>query len=336
MEFLESNQIRIEVPTKPKKMTATRFATALGLNAWETPFSAWCQITRTYQEPFEDTMYTIAGKVIEPKIIDYLNQTYFLEIKDPTKVYGPNYFKETRGDFFSNHKVFGGMWDALGRDFVVEIKTTKRAEDWAEDIPIYYKLQAALYAYLLGVERVIVTASFLEERDYLFADAFEPTVENTMMREFMLSEEFPNFEEDYIQPALRWWENHVETGISPVFDEEKDADILRELRTNYTEITDDVFVQLLDQADELQHQLDEMKQVEEQLKQTKDKIKEFMTKQFRDGDRKVEIASKHSKWSLTKSVSNRVDTAALKKAGLYDHFIKQSESMTLKNTPLSA
>lgn len=336
MEFLESNQIRIDIPKKPKKMTATRFATALGLNAWETPFSAWCQITRAYQEPFEDTMYTIAGKVIEPKIIDYLNQTYFLEIKDPAKVYGPNYFKETRGDFFSNHKVFGGMWDALGRDFVVEIKTTKRAEDWAEDIPIYYKLQAALYAYLLGMERVIVTASFLEERDYLLPESFVPTVDNTMMVEFNLSEEFPTFEEDYIQPALRWWADYVETGISPVFDEKKDELILRELRTNRAEITDDEFVRLLDQADDLQSQLDEMKQVEEQLKFTKDRIKEFMSKQFRDGDKKVEIASKSSKWSLTKTVSNRVDTTALKKAGLYDHFVKQSESMTLKNTPLSA
>ena len=87
MEFV-GNQIKIDPPKKPKKMTATRFATVLGLNAWSTPFEAWCEITRTYEKPFEDTVYTVAGKVIEPKICEYLRNRYFLDIKSPTDVYG--------------------------------------------------------------------------------------------------------------------------------------------------------------------------------------------------------------------------------------------------------
>ena len=50
-----------------KKITGTRFAAIMGLNKWTTPFNAWCAITRTYEEPFEDTIYTVAGKTIEPK-----------------------------------------------------------------------------------------------------------------------------------------------------------------------------------------------------------------------------------------------------------------------------
>ena len=220
MEFLKDNRIKVDPPKKPKKCTATRFATILGLNAWATPFSAWCEITRTYEAPFEDTIYTKAGKVIEPKIIKYLNDVMFMDIKDPTDVYGPDYFKKTWGDFFPDHKELGGMWDALGDDFVVEIKTTKRAEDWAVDVPIYYKLQACLYAYLLGFDNVIMTASFLEDKDYPVdlgggkfdtapTEAFKPSVENTKVYEFKVSEAFPTFEEDYVKPALIFWHNHV-------------------------------------------------------------------------------------------------------------------------------
>ena len=164
MEF-KNNTVIVDPPKKPKKCTATRFATIMGLNAWSTPFSAWCEMTRTYEKPFEDSIYTVAGKVIEPKICDYLRSRYFMDIKSPTDVYGPDYFKKTWGDFFPDVEALGGMWDFLGDDFVVQVKTTKRVEDWRGvdgevEPPIYYKLQASLYAYLLGFDNVVMTCSF--------------------------------------------------------------------------------------------------------------------------------------------------------------------------------
>ena len=143
----------------------------MGLNAWATPFSAWCEITKTYEDPFEDSIYTVAGKIIEPKIAEYLKNRYFMDIKSPTDVYGPDYFRKTWGDFFPDEEALGGMWDFLGDDFVVEVKTTKRVEDWKGvdgevEPPIYYKLQACLYAYLLGFDDVVMTCSFLEATDY--------------------------------------------------------------------------------------------------------------------------------------------------------------------------
>ena len=68
MEWLDGNKIQIIPPKRPKKLTGTRFATILGLNPWSTPFEIWCEVTRTYQKPFEDTIYTIAGKTIEPTV----------------------------------------------------------------------------------------------------------------------------------------------------------------------------------------------------------------------------------------------------------------------------
>lgn len=338
MKFTEENRLIVEPPEKPKKLTATRFATVMNLNAWATPFSAWCEITRTYEKPFEDTLYTKAGKVIEPKVIEYLQDVMFMDIKTPTDVYGADYFKKTRGDFFPDQKELGGMWDALGDNFVVEIKTTKRAEDWQLDVPIYYKLQACLYAYLLGIDDVVMTVSFLEDKDYVQPENFTPSYRNTKIYEFKLSEAFPTFKESYIEPALKFWKEHVETGISPVFDEKKDADILKELRKNKIEHTEHDIELLMKEADKL---LDSIEKAEAKIKDKKDRLKEiddavkkYMGGLFRDGDNKVETETKRYTWTLSKSARNSLDSTKLKKElpDVYSKYVKHSEVLTLKKT----
>lgn len=332
---IEGNRVKLDkLPKKFKKLTATRFATVLGLNAWATPFESWCAITRTYEEPFEDTIYTKAGKVIEPKIIEYLNDVMFMEIKSPTDVYGPDYFKKTWGDFFPDWEIFGGMWDALGDNFVVEIKTTKRAEDWEYDVPIYYKLQAALYAYLLGFNHIVMTASFLEDKDYANPENFEPSYKNTKIYEFTLASAFPDFESRYIKPAIKFWREHVMTGISPEFDEKKDAEILKALRKNTVEPDDKGITKLIAEADRIQASIDKaearLAEKKSRLKEIDSIVKKYMSGQFRDGDKKVEIAGKKYTWTLTRAVRKSVDNAALKADGLYDKYLKESETLTLK------
>lgn len=351
MEFI-NNTIKVDPPKKPKKLTATRFATIMGLNNWATPFSAWCEMTRTYEEPFEDSIYTVAGKVIEPKICDYLRDRYFMDIKSPTDVYGQDYFRKTWGDFFPDTEALGGMWDFLGDDFVVEVKTTKRSEDWVgadgkPEPPIYYKLQACLYAYLLGFDNVVMTCSFLTENDYPIdngdgtfntapAEMFTPDIDNTVVIEFKLSEEFPNFEEDYIKPALKFWEDHVLTGISPEFDEKKDAEILKVLRKNTVEATDKEITNLIKEADKLQASIDlaeaKLSDKKARLKELDATIKKYMSGQFREGDKKVEVTGSKYVWTLTRAIRESVDTQALKDEGIYNDYLKESETLTLKKS----
>lgn len=356
MEFLKDGRIKVDPPKKPKKLTATRFATIMGLNAWSTPFSAWCEMTRTYEEPFEDSIYTIAGKVIEPKICEYLRSRYFMDIKSPTDVYGPDYFRKTWGDFFSDIEGLGGMWDALGDDFVVEIKTTKRVEDWKGvdgkvEPPIYYKLQACLYAYLLGFDNVVMTCSFLEDKDYPIdlgkgnfdtkpTEAFKPSADNTVVIEFSLSEEFPTFKESYIEPALKFWRENVLTGISPQFDEKKDAEILKVLRKNVTEAEDADIAKLMAEGDKLRASIDKaeakISEKKKRLKEIEDTVKKSMIGQFRDGDKKVEIGTKKYTWTLTKSERSAIDTTTLKKElpDVAKKYTKVTEVYSLKTAEI--
>ena len=213
--------IEIDPPKRTKKITGTRFATILGLNPWATDFEIWCAVTKTYEEPFEDTIYTLAGKAIEPKQIAYMKKSYGMdELRTPTDLFGEDYFKKTYGDFYHENRIFGGMWDSLLVDddekptTVLEFKTTKRSEDWVKDVPEYYALQAALYAYLLGVDDVIMIASFLEAKDYDHPEKFKPSAKNTITVEFKLSERYPDFA-DKVEQATAWWNRYVVTGISP-------------------------------------------------------------------------------------------------------------------------
>ena len=338
MEWLKTNQIKIDSPKRPKKITGTRLASVLGLDRWNTPFKTWCAITRTYEEPFVDNKYTIAGKTIEPKIIDYLNKVYFFGgLKSPTDIYGKDYFKKTWGDFFPNEKVFGGMWDALYYDdgkisSVIEIKTTKRAEDWTNGAPEYYAIQAALYAYLLGVDTVIMVATFLDEPDYEHPEKFVPSAENTIIDEFKVSERFPHFQ-NHIDRALEWWKVHVECGVSPAFDEKKDEDILKELRKNT--ITPDTNIEsLITEGEALKNEIDnlmstiaeKLKEKEKRLDEIKDVLKKHCMEQFREGDKKVVLNGQKYEWVLSKSVSTDIDKSALKKDGLLKKYSKQKVS----------
>lgn len=338
MEWLDGNKIQIIPPKRPKKLTGTRFATILGLNPWSTPFEIWCEVTRTYQKPFEDTIYTIAGKTIEPKQAEYMKQTYFMSnLVTPTDIWGKDYFRQTYGDFFRESPVLGGMWDYLlyGKDgkptTVLEMKTSKRVEDWKDDIPEYYALQAALYAYLLGVDEVIMVASFLEPKDYDAPEKFVCSGENTITRPFKVSERYPDFEKKYVKPALKWWKDFVESGISPAFDERKDAEILKALRTNNLSPETDMAA-LVKEAEDLKDTMERIlahegiPDMEKRYKVVTDMIKKAAIAQFRDGDKKVSIAGSAYNWEVSRTSTTKIDKDAMKADGILAKYTTTEDS----------
>ena len=340
IKWLEGNRLQIAPPKRTKKITGTRFATILGLNPWSTAFEMWCAITKTFELPFEDTIYTVAGKTIEPKQAEYMKKSYGMELISPTDRYGADYFNKTWGDFFGDNPHLGGMWDYLAVDeegkvdTVLEMKTTKRIEDWQNDVPEYYALQAALYAYLLGVDNVIMVASFLEEKDYNDPAKFVPNIKNTITVEFKVSERYPDFAEKVAQ-VEKWWAEYVDTGISPAFDEKKDAEILKALRThNLTPSTD--ITALIAEAEFLKTEVDKataaIADKEKRLKEVNDIIKEHAMKQFREGDKKVEVKGSTYTWTVSRSETTTINKKALEADGLLEKYQTKTEQyrMTVK------
>ena len=342
MKWIDSH-LEVTPNKKPKKITATRFATILGLNPWSTPFEVWCEITKTYQKPFEDTIYTTAGKTIEPKQIEYMRKAYGMyNLRTPTDIYGEDYFKKTWGDFFGDTPVLGGMWDSLLVDgngcpeAVLEFKTTKRAEDWANDVPEYYALQAALYAYLLGVDDVIMVASFLETYHYNEPEAFVPHVGNTITVEFKVSERYPDFAWKVAQ-ANAWWENHVVTGISPDFDEKKDAEILKALRTNTVESNTTIDA-LIAEAESLKAELEavyaSVADKEKQLTAVNEQIKQSLTDAFTPHAILVEHKGSKYVWSVSKTESTELDKDAMQADGVLQKYLRFKETYRMTTKPI--
>lgn len=338
MKFI-GKQIQIEPPKNPKRITGTRFASVLGLDVWNTDFKTWCAITKTYEEPFVDNKYTIAGKTIEPKVIDYLRNVYMLNLKTPEDIYGKDYFKKTWGNFFPNSKCFGGMWDSLlvnenGEiEGVIEIKTSSRPQDWEHDVPENYAIQASLYAYLLDVDDVIMVASLLDDKDYINPDNFVPSADNTIIRTFKVSERYEDFGK-FIETAEEWWDNYVVTGISPEFDEIKDKEILDNLRTNTLENPKDL-ENVLKELNQLTITVDnykaQIKEDEKRIKELKDIVKNYAIENFGENDTKVELMSDNFVWEVSKNIRETIDKKALEKDGLLDKYVKQSESYRITN-----
>lgn len=341
----DNNTITVKPTKRPKKVTGTRLGAIFGQNKWSSQFNAWCAITRTYEEPFEDTIYTIAGKTIEPKQAQYMADKYFWKtLVRPEDVFGKDPFKKTYGDFFRDVPIFGGMWDYLFADefgkpkTVLEMKTTKRVEDWADDIPEYYALQAALYAHLLGVDEVIMVCTVLGDADYDHPEDFTVTAENTFERAFSVSERYPKF--DLMLKAVeKWWNDHVLTGISPEYDEKVDADILKELRKNSVNPDTDIEA-LVAEAESLKEEIDKAKasyaDAEKRFKSITEQLKKKAVGEFRDGDKTVEIHGKAYTWVTSRTVSSviEVDTEKMAEDGILDKYAKTVVKETYRFAPM--
>lgn len=348
--------ITVDVPKKPKKITGTHFPTVLGFDPWKTPFEAWCKCTRTYEIPFEGNKYTNAGEIIEPKVFDFLriSMGFGHKLLTPSGVYGKDYFKKTWGDFFPNSNIFGGMWDALIVDdegkpeYVVEIKTVQvdgrsgSLEDrWKDgEAPHYQALQASLYAYLLGCDKVLMVAVALEDKkgDYEHPEKVVPSYANgnVYIDEFKVSERYPNFD-IYIEQATAWWKTYVLNGISPEFDEKKDVEILKALRTNSLNPETDMAA-LIKEAEQLKNEIDEVNltiaEKEKRLKAINEQIKKYALEQFRDGDNKVSIKGQRYEWVLSKTPTTELDKEALKADGLYEKYIKEKINYRLTTSEI--
>ena len=334
----EDGKVYLEdVPKKPKKITGTKFGAVLNANRWQTPFQAWCEITKAWCKPFEGSIYTEAGKVIEDKQLTWFSR--YLPVVRPEDIYGKDFFNKTYGDFFKDSAIFGGMWDGLTGEKtaptgVIECKTTKRAEDWQNDIPEYYALQASLYATLLGLDDVYMIVTFLDDGDYEHPEDFVCSTENTAYVHFTVSERYPQFE-TFISYCEDFWNRHVLTGISPEYDEVKDKEYLDALRT--TVITDDTSItDLVAEAESLFEHIESVKasitKDEKRLKEIEGMLKKYAMENETEGQEKSIFKGAKMSWVVSRSEKKSLDSDKLKADGIYENYLTTDISYTIRKT----
>lgn len=338
----------ITLPEKPKrikKITGTRLAPILGLSPWSTDFEVWCDMTGVFKKPFEETIYTAAGKIIEPKVIAYLNKRYaFGKLQTPAQYFGGQ--KRYEWDHFPDEPIFGGLWDARTPTAIWELKTTKRVEDWYKggqlNPPEYYKLQGALYAHLSGLDEFRMVLTILTDKDYEAPEKFEPTPENTIVKKYNVTAEYPNFAA-HLNRALEWYKRHIEGLISPSWDDKKDKEIIQVLTTVHVPQPaageeGDIVSELIQRIEPLQQQVDaaseQIAETERTLKALKDQLKAELESRMNDSDKKIQATGSRYLFEVSKAAASGIDTDRLKEDGLYDKYKKQgfTTKITIKRS----
>lgn len=344
----DKKQIILEnKPTRFKYITGTRLASLLGLNPYSSPFQCWCECTRLITPPYEETIYTKAGRIIEPLQRKYVSEK-FPNIVSPEDYFG-DIFEQVRWNFFrDDQKPFAGCWDAVGtrdnkRDIimVVEFKTASDPRKWDNTMPVYYELQGALYAKLLGLDRVLFVASFLDKLDYAHPESFVPNEKNTKMivkklkdMVFEINGKFLSIDE-VLDLAKDLWNTYIETGISPEFDEKKDKQYLDIIRTSQP-INDSSIEDLCDYAKDLAIEIANIKESsgitskEKELKIVEDNIKKALMETLKEGE--LNASCKQYKLSGTKGI--KFDEKAFKAdhPKEYDKYSTESVTFRLSKT----
>lgn len=336
----DRKHIELEQPPKQHKLlTGTRFASCLGLNPYSSPFQIWCECTKLVVPPYEETMYTKAGRIIEPLQREYVSKT-FPNIKGPEEYFG-NAYEMYRWNFFDDKfKPYGGLWDAVstksnGKDIamVVEFKTANSAAKWVDGPPIYYLMQGALYAKMLGLDKVLFVASFLSPMDYAHPEEFVPNETNTTMIVKKLKDivlevdgEYLSFDELY-DKGLDFWNNYVLTGISPEFDEKLDKEYLDIIRASKPSNDNDLTTMCVE-AIKIAKEIKSL-EISSGIKVKKDELKVL-----EDAIKKVMIDSnldRCDKYKLKRDVKLKFNEKALEKdnKALYNKYCEESISYTL-------
>lgn len=257
----DRTRIIIDPPKRTKRITGHRFPSILGLNKYQTPFGAWAEIVNLVSLPFEDNKFTLAGKAIEPKQIEYAKQK-FPNVKSMEEYYGNSIDEYRYGNFKDLGRIFDGVRDFVstksdGITIVMngECKTSSKPQDWDNNnVPMDYLCQGMLYSYLDNLKEILYVVSFLQPMDYNNPENYVVTDDNTKfvvkkLKEcfLQLPHEDPDASdeikgdwttcdirlgniEDAIEYCEKWWETHIVSGISPEFDEVKDKEYLDILR----------------------------------------------------------------------------------------------------------
>lgn len=329
-------------PKRRKKVTGTRFGAVLGLNRWKSPFGAWCEITNMATPPFEGNASTNAGNVIEPKQIAWYKENVNPSTTSAEDYYGAR-FPDVRYDFYPENKIFGGMWDAVTMKGdghtprgIIECKTTKRVEDWLDGVPVYYSLQAALYAYLSGCDRFTVVVSFLQDRDLERPELFVPNEENTKVFDFMLYDYAVTVDgksygiADLVDVAQAWYTTYVDSGVSPAFNEKQDKEYLGILR-KADPTNDQNLLEMGLRATEIRAKIALLKKesgldaLEKEKKVIEAALKDALIEELSDTDESSEIAG----WVLKREMKEKLNEAKLKEDGVYEQYLITETSFKL-------
>lgn len=289
------------------KVTGTMMAGLLDKSRWSTPFTTTAKMLRLYNEDISDKKEVTAGVIMEPKILDYIGA-----------LHGDDIYSERKGDHAEwksdfEDDIFGGHIDGLMPDgTVVEVKTTRNIEDWLNGPPIYYWIQASLYAHFLDSERIIFMVGITDDVTLSDPKSWEPTKHTVARYDVPVIDGFKGMMEE----ARRIYAETVLKGrTTPVTDNPMDARVSSLLGAQLWG-EDDLNEAVLQYKD-TQARMDAYKETEQRMSEQREVMDMYLRSHGI-----TEARTAHGMIKKTSYTRHTINTDALKRDGLYDVYIK--------------
>ncbi|AIA29495.1 hypothetical protein MCFN_01770 [Mycoplasmopsis californica] len=226
------NELLNNEPGSPKgfkKFGGSSISNVLINDRFKGQFLAFLHMSRLAM-PVLEQKYIKAGQVVEDKLFEFLQNKFGPKFSFEHIVaskYQYDYFK-------GQQKYIGGVPDGLNKTskIVLEIKSAqeKKLEQWVDkyDLPNEYIMQAQLYAHMLEYPSFIIIAVFLKDSDYVDTEKID--LNNNKVKVYGPYSVDRNKAQDQMDKINEFWLNYARTGVSPIFDPIRDAQVLEYLQ----------------------------------------------------------------------------------------------------------
>ena len=287
----------------------------MGLNKYATPLSVY--LAKKDFANFGGNKATEWGNILEDPVRQKAKADLGIEIETV-----PGMFTNKQNPFMNANfdglvyidgekEIAGSVVSGLGGH---EIKTSRTGEGFTEnEVPDSYYAQVQHYMAVTGLTFFVLTV-------FIF-DKYEG-------RHYVIPRR-DDFIKQLIEKESDFWNNFVITNTMPSpTGNENELDLVKSLPMTESVELDSDCETLLDEKAAIDAQIKELQERSDILKE---QLLLRMT-ELSNGEESTKTTATCGQWkiSLNTQVSKRVDTNALKKAGLYDEYAKESVSKVLR------
>ena len=290
----------------------------MGLNKYSTPLSVY--LAKKDFASFNGNKATEWGNILEDPVRQKTREELGIEIETV-----PGMFRNKEHDFMNANfdglvyvegkkEIAGSVVSGLGGH---EIKTSRTGDGFTEDeVPDSYYAQVQHYMAVTGISFFVLTVFIFDQ----YAGRHYVIPRNDEFIELLKKRE------------MDFWENNVMTDIAPApTGNENEVDLVKSLPMAEEICLDGECEQLLDEKEHLDAQIHDLQTKSDAIKE---QILLRMAQVSEENSGATKSVATCGRWKITLNTqtSKRVDTNALKKAGIYDEYAKESVSKVMRIT----
>ncbi|WP_338822585.1 MAGa7180 family putative nuclease [Mycoplasmopsis felifaucium] len=230
--------------TQFKIFGGSSIADVLETDSYKNQFTAFCHMSRL-KLPVLQKKYVNAGIILEPKIFEQLQKE--LDNTNQNLIIKHIEAKDVQYNYFKGlNDYIGGVPDGLieSKKIVLEMKAVneKKLPIWTANnnagVPIDYKKQAQLYAYLLNYNAYSIVALFLKDEDYINPENVDLT--KRVMKNFNYKVNIAEAQDD-IKRVTEFFQYYSVTGTSPQYQLPRDINQVEYLRCHNEQEWNELF-----------------------------------------------------------------------------------------------